>query len=177
MSELYERIVAERGSFERLIARIPGFKGYQDKQARRTADRMLRDYLVEQVQDRLDRFIRIEQLLINSGGIAYMTRTRNVKSKLTQYKDKINAAGPGYSGMWAQLKIGTDEMEKLYAFDEAQIRYVEGFDAGLDAIERAAGKSDVLDQAIVDLDQMIVEALEAFDLRDDVITNFGSEDA
>lgn len=175
MSELYDRIVQERGSLERLVARIPGFRGYQENQARRTADRMLRDYLTTQIQQRLDRFIRIEKLMIDSDGMAYMTRTRNVKSKLQQLKDKVNAASPGYSGMWAQLKIGPDEMERLYAFDEAQIRYVEGFDAGLDAIESAVGEPDELDQAIVNLDTLVVEALNAFDLRDDVITRFGSE--
>ncbi|MDX1991498.1 MAG: hypothetical protein SF029_03875 [bacterium] len=175
MSDIYDRIVSERGSFERLIARIPGFRGYQEKQARRTADEMLRKYTSDLIRQRLDRFIRIEQLIINNGGLAYMTRTRNVKSKLQQLKDKIDTASPGYSGMWAQLKIDTDEMERLYAFDEAQIRHVEAFDTALDAIEHAAGTKEGLDEAIVQLDMLAVDALNAYELRDDVINNFSQE--
>ncbi len=174
MSDLYDRIVQKRGSFERLIARIPGFKGYQDKQARRNADRMLRDYIVDLIQQRLDRVIRIEQLIINSGGMAYMSRTRNVKSKIQQLKDKMDSASAGYSGMWAQLKIGADEMETLYAFDEAQVKSVEGFDEALDSMEQSAGDQAKLDEAIVNLDTLVVEALSAFALRDDLISGFGA---
>ena len=47
MSDLYDQIVSQRGQFERLIARIPGFRGYVDKGARRTADRMLRDQIAD----------------------------------------------------------------------------------------------------------------------------------
>ena len=42
MSDLYERIVAERGGFEKMLQRIPGFDGYLDLAARRAADRHFR---------------------------------------------------------------------------------------------------------------------------------------
>ena len=47
-SELYNEIVAQRGSLENLIAKIPGFKGYHEKNARRQADKLLRQHLVQQ---------------------------------------------------------------------------------------------------------------------------------
>ncbi len=55
MSDLYDQIVNQRGSFEQLLARLPGFRGYVDKGARRTADRMLRDHLSDQLGQRVNR--------------------------------------------------------------------------------------------------------------------------
>ena len=77
MSELYDQIVGQRGTLENIVASIPGFKGYQDKQARRTADRMLREHLAQLIQQRHDRFVRIEKLILDNGGMKYMPRTRN----------------------------------------------------------------------------------------------------
>ena len=44
-SSLYDQIISQRGSVENLMAKIPGFKGYHDKQARRQADTILRQHL------------------------------------------------------------------------------------------------------------------------------------
>lgn len=173
MSELYERIVSQRGSLERLVARIPGFRGYQENQARRTADRMLRDFLADQVKQRVERLISIEKLILDGGGLAYMTRTRDVKSRLRRYQDSIETAVPGYSGMFAQIKIGPEELEKIYSFDEAQMRYLDQFDEALDRLQTAAASKDGLESAIAALDGVITEALNAFALRDDVLTNLG----
>jgi hypothetical protein len=175
MSELYNEIVNNRGSFERLIARIPGFRGYQDKQARRTADEAVRDYVANLMSQRVDRLIRIEQLILDKHGIAYMPRTRNVKGKMQQYLDSIQAAAPGYSGMWAQMKIGEDELEKIYAFDEALIQYVERFDAVLDTLQDAAATGEGIDAALIGVDDAATNALNAFALRTDVLTNFRAE--
>ncbi len=44
-SDLYSQIRNSRGSLERMVARLPGFQGYLDRQARRQADRLIRDHL------------------------------------------------------------------------------------------------------------------------------------
>ena len=55
MSELYDQIVSQRGSMQRLLARIPGFRGYQDKAERRNADMMLRDHIAGELAKRVKR--------------------------------------------------------------------------------------------------------------------------
>lgn len=172
MSKLYDRIVASRGSLEKLVARIPGFKGYQDKQARRTADRQLREHISGLLQQKINKLINIEKLILSNAGMSYMSKTRNVKGKLQLYHDKVATAAPKYDGMWAQMKIKTEELERIYSFDEAQIIYVERIDAELDKLQNAALQNDGLDAAIFELDGVVTEAIEAFDLRDNVLTEF-----
>jgi len=174
MSDLYDQIVSQRGSVERLIARLPGFGGYMERSSRRTADRMLRDYIAGQVAERLNRFTEIEKALLDSGGLAHMTRTRSAKTKLQTYHDRVKAAVPGYSGFFAAVKIGEDELERLYSFDEAQIRYVDRLDEVLDQFEEAVKTQGDIEAAIAAVDSLAREANEAFNLREDVLTNLNT---
>lgn len=172
MSDLYNKIVGERGSFERLVARIPGFKGYQEKQARRTADRILRDHIVGELSQRIDRFIRLERTILDNNGLKHMSRTRDLKSKFQRYRDLIRTEAPGYSGMWSQIKIDDEALERIYNFDEAQVRYISRIDDSLAAFKTAASSSEGdIRAAINDFDKLLNEAIEAYNLRDTVITN------
>lgn len=171
-SDLYEQIVSQRGAGQRLLSRIPGFRGYQDKAQRRTADRLLRDYIAGEVAKRINRFASLEKALLEvDGGLMYMTKTRSVKTKLQTYHDRINAAVPGYSGFFAAIKVDEAELEKLYSFDEAQIRYVERLDDALAQLNEAITRRVGIDETIASLDALAAEANEAFSLRETVLTN------
>lgn len=172
MSNLYDRIVNNRGSFEQLVARIPGFKGYQDKQARREADQQLRKHIADRVEKQVQRLVRLENLILDKLGMSYMTRTREAKGKIQMFHDKVNSATPGYSGMWAQMKIGSEELETIYKFDEEQINNVEKIDTALDKLESAVMQGEGVEEAIYSLDTVAQEAIDAFDMRDDVLTRF-----
>jgi hypothetical protein len=169
MSELYDQIVQQRGSLERLVARLPGFRGYQDKQARRTADTMLRDYIAEQIKQRIQRLVSIEKIILDKLGMSLMPKTRDVKGKIQLYHDKVATQAPGYSGMWSQMKIGDEELEKIYSFDEAQIRYMDQVDEKLEGLELVAKSGEGVEDAIYALDAVVSEAIDALALRDDVL--------
>lgn len=174
MSDLYDRITGERGAFERLLARLPGFSGYLDNKARRAADRMVRDYVADQVSERINRFVRIEKSLLDAGGLSYMSKTSSVKARMQLYRDRVKAAAPGYSGFFAEIKIGPEQLESLYMFDELQIRFADQFQSGLDELEQAAASGSGIDEALASLDRMAVEANEAFSKREDMITGLGT---
>ena len=171
MSDLYDQIVGQRGRLESIVARIPGFRGYQDKQARRKADRMLRDYVAGQLSEQIARMVRLEKKLLNQGGLSHMSEAREAKTKMQTYHDRVKTAAPKYSGMWSSMKIGSEELERIYSFDEAQIRYVDRFSNALDELEAAIDSGEGIDDAIASVYDSAVEANEAFALRDDVLTN------
>lgn len=174
MSDLYNQIMNDKGSFERLIMRIPGFKGYMDRAARRTADRMIRDHLAGLLKQRIDRFAEIERQLLDNGGLAYMTRTNSAKSKLQVYHDRVKTAAPGYSGFFEAVKIDSAELEMIYSFDEMQLIYADRFDAALDKLQAAVTSGEGIDEAIQEINALAQEANEAFQKRDDVVTNIAT---
>lgn len=173
-SDLYNQIMSQKGSFENLVMKIPGFKGYQEKQARRTADRLLRDHLTAEIDKLLKRFGRLQNKLLDGGkGLKYMGRAREVKSKMEGYHDKVQTAAPKYSGMWAQVKITEDHLDSIYAFDEAQFRFLLQFETALGDLESAIGSSEGIEDGLEKVYDVTSNASEAFDLRDDVILNIG----
>lgn len=174
-SPLYEKIVSQRGTLENLIARIPGFKGYHEKQARRTADRLLRDHIAAELDKRIARLIRAEKRVLDDGGLKYMSATRSAKTKLQVYRDRVQTAAPKYDGMFAQIKIGTAELDKIYAFDEAQLQYLDNIDAALNTVEDAIKAPEALQDALSAFTDVVAEADDAFKLRDDVIVGFETE--
>jgi hypothetical protein len=171
VSSLYDQIISQRAGYEQLFARLPGFKGYQDRLARRQADRMLRDFIAEQLTQRVNRLAAIERAILDGGGLTFMSKTSAAKSSLQTFLDRVKAAAPGYSGFFEAVKIESDELEKLYAFDEAQIRYVDKIDESLSALDNAAKSKEGIAEAIAALDALIDEANQAFSLREEVLTN------
>lgn len=171
MSDLYDRIVSQRGQLYNLLQRIPGYKGYKEMHDRRTADMILRDHVAGELKKRLDRFASIEKSMVEDGALTLMSKTRDAKAKLQLYHDRVKAAAPGYSGFYAAIEIGEAELEKLYSFDEAQVRYLDGFDDALEKLEQAAGANESVEDAIRTVADIADEANQAFLLREDVLTN------
>lgn len=174
MSDLYQRIVSQRGGIEGLLARIPGFRGYIDKGHRRAADRMVREYVAGQLKQQIDRLGQVEkQILDVDGGLSFMSKTSSAKTKLQTYHDRVLAAMPGYAGLDDPIKIREEELERLYSFDESQIRYADQVKAAIDALQAAVANSDGINEAIQALDAVAIEANQAFGLREDAILNIG----
>ena len=168
-SDLYEQIINDRGSFERMLTRLPGFEGYLDRKARRTADRLLREHLADQLSQSVRRLARIETTLLDNGGFNLMSKTQSAKTKLQMFRDRIEAAAPGYSGFFEAIKIDSDELDMLYAFDEMQVVYLDKIKAALDALENAVNAKEGVEAAVAALDALTVEANDAFERRGDAL--------
>jgi hypothetical protein len=174
-SELYEQIMSQRGTMERWMEKIPGFKGYLEKETRRTADRLLRDHLTTELDRHITRYNKLQNELLDGGeGLGFMSRAREVKSRMQGYRDKVATAAPKYSGMFAQVKITEEILDRIYAFDEAQFRFLLQFDTALDEFESAIDSGEGIKEALNALDDVTDTANAAFALRDDEILNLGN---
>ena len=72
MSANYERIKGERGRLEGFLGKLPGYKGYKEKEMRREADRLLREALVRDFSEQLNRLTPMQSTLIDNGAIDLM---------------------------------------------------------------------------------------------------------
>jgi hypothetical protein len=175
MTDLYNRIVSERSSFEKLAERIPGYKGYKEMSNRRDADRAMRDYTVRLLKEQLQRLIATEKKIISKGGIKYASKSKTAKLNFQTFIDRVNTAMPGYAGMLSAIKVGPDELERLYQFDSALVNYVDKFREAVDALEKAEQSKDGIDLAIAGLEALASEANSAYNMRDDVITGLAGK--
>ncbi len=172
MVDLYEEMVNRRTALERLAARVPGFAEYLDKKAQRTADRMLRDYIASELSKRIRHFVALEKQLLDAHGMLYLSKTRSAKAKLHLFYEHVKIAASGYSGPFENGKIRPDELEKLYHFDEAQIRFVDQLDEVLNRLSEAIRSQSDIEEAIAAVNQLAVDANESCSRRESVLTQF-----
>jgi hypothetical protein len=169
MDDLYEKIVSQRRGFSWIAGKMPGFRGYMENTTRRTADRMLREHVASQFRQLRNQLDQIEVQLLQIGGLTYMGQTKSIKTKFQTFIDRIATDAPGYSGFLAANKITPDDLETVYAFDEAMIRYTEDIADGLQQFEKAVSSRRGIPEALTHLDNLMMEANRAYDLRDDVL--------
>lgn len=170
MSDLYQRIVDQRGSLESLMAKIPGFRGYKEMTDRRAADRMMREHIVKLLKDQMGRLVNVEKKIISGGGLKHASETRSAKTGFQNFIDRINTAAPGYSGFFDAKKVGPDELQKIYSFDAALISYVDKFREAIDALDKAAQAKEEIGGAVTGLETVAHEANSAYALRDTLLT-------
>lgn len=170
MTDLYDKIVRERSGLEKIIAKIPGFRGYKEMEARREADRMIREHVVKLLKEQMNRMVSVEKKLLTSGGLSMAGKTRDAKSRFQTYIDRVNTAAPGYSGFYSAKKVGADDLQKIYAFDAALLQYVERFKDQIEHFEKAVTSGEGLDEAIGMLESLAQEANSAFSMRENVLT-------
>lgn len=170
MTDLYQRIVGQRSTLESLMAKVPGYRGYKEASDRRAADRLIRENVVQKLKEQLGRLINVEKKLITAGGLSQASKLRSAKMNFQTFIDRVNTAAPGYAGFYDAIKVGPDELARLYSFDAALVDYADKFRDKIDALDKAATSKENLDAAVADLETLDQEANSAFALRENVLT-------
>ena len=170
MTDLYQQIVAQRSSFENLMAKVPGYRGYKEATDRRAADRMIREHIVALLKLQMTHLVDVEKKILSAGGLSQASATREAKSKLQIFIDRVNTAMPGYSGFYDAKKVGPDQLAKIYSFDAALLSYADKFRDAINALEAAAADKVALPGAVTQLEAVGTEANAAYLLRENVLT-------
>lgn len=117
MTDGMEHARGRRNWLERIVEKIPGFRGYLERETRRDVDKMQRDYIAE----RLDRGRHELQYKIRDWSRAGQLENLDIASSLDKLLDRIanriRHADYGTAGFFDAVKIGEAELEALYNFD------------------------------------------------------------
>lgn len=175
MADFFQKITENQGSVEDLVRKIPGFSGYLEKEDRRNADRLLREQLVRIFEEQLGDFTRLQNELVNSGGIMHMERVQTIDTKMRTFIDRIESAAQGYAGLFDAIKVKEDALARLYAFDQALLSYQDQFNAGLGEFEGAMG-TDAMVSVLRQLDDIVTEANNTFKQRVEAMQGLQSEE-
>ena len=142
-----------RNWLERIVEKIPGFRGYLDREMRREVDKMQRDHLAAQV----DRARQAIQGKIRNwsrrGALKHLDIASTTEKMLDRFANRIRHADYGSSGFFDAVKIGEDELEALYRFDLELTETVEALAMRIDALpdtpeeEPLFGCLDAVEQA------------------------------
>ena len=149
MPDAIERARLARTWVERLGARVPGFRGYLERELRREVDQLLRAELarrLDQARDNVATYLRT----LGLGVAGRIDRLAGVEKRLDMLANTLRHAGSGYAGVFDAVGIREEQLEELYRYDLDLVETVDGLvatterlageDAALDALERAVGE-------------------------------------
>ena len=125
MNDGMERARERRNLLEELGAKIPGFRGYLERELRRDVDKMQRDWLANQVDRARFALNGTIRAWTKAGRLDVLSTAGSVEKALDRLANRIRHADYGASGFFDAVKIRDAELEKIYAFDLALSEAVE----------------------------------------------------
>lgn len=135
-----------RGVLDRLGSVIPGYRGYMERELRRSTDRVIRDVVVSRlgsVRQRVVRLIADHARAMRLDGLESLERARR---RLDLVMDQVRHAPEGYSGFFDAVQITAADLDTIHAHDAALCDGVEALAASLGALE--AGDASAFDPAL-----------------------------
>jgi len=113
--------VSEKRFLEELADRIPGVKGYREKEHRRDTDKRLRESMASELDRARERLVALQKGFVSAGKLDIVGQADGVSRKLQRAADALRYASYGYSGFFDQLKVREEELERLYDYDSAML--------------------------------------------------------
>jgi hypothetical protein len=168
---MYEKAKGEMRLSERILAELPGFRGYKEKELRRESDRLIRNHLYERLMKARSDLKEVFQQLSQQRRYEVLTDMDILVTKYDRVAEKINHASYGYAGFFNVVKVDEEKLDRMIEFDNQLIDEVEAIVDEASAFKNDIGKK-VFDKA-KDHIQKTNDALEtledAFDERGEVI--------
>lgn len=168
MGDLYDRVKGEQDAVTKLLSKIPGFKGYIERQSRRASDKLLRETIANHYEAQWQRISGLQKDLISQGGIMYIDDLEAAALKLRQFIDRVRTASYGYAGFFDAVKIREDELAAVYQYDLTLLDMETEIGRAIDNVEGSLG-TDGLPAAIRHLTSKAQECLDAFNKRTEVM--------
>lgn len=169
---LFDQIMAEMDPFKKIVAYLPGFKGYIERQNRRDADKLVRETVANRFEQQWGRISALQREFISSGDLAYVDDLEQAAIKLRTFADRVRRATRGYSGWFDAIKINEQDLAKLYAYDAAMLGLAEEIGRAVDHVQASVG-SDGLPAALRHLINLAQQCIDTFDRREEVFLALG----
>src|SRR5580700_9828607 len=117
MSNGYERAQGQRNLLERLGAKIPGYRGFQDRELRRDVDKLQREHLAAELGRLKAQLGNRARDYTDAGQLAALAAFGRLDRQVDGLQQTIRFSDYGASGLFDPVKINEPELERLYAFD------------------------------------------------------------
>lgn len=168
----YEEAKAQRNIFERLMDKIPGFRGFQDRELRRDVDKLQREHISGEI-GRVKTVLRDKaRAYTDAGQIALLGPFDRLDRKLDGLSQSVRFADYGASGLFDAVKIGEPELQRLYEFDLSLLDDLAALRTDAAAISAPGGAPPADAAAALDRVEQRVRAIEEkWRGREQVISN------
>ena len=118
---------------ERIVAAIPGFRGYKEKELRRESDKLIRNHLHYKLSKIKDDLKTVFQKISDRRYFDVTTDMDRLMAKVDRITEKVNHASYGYSGFFDVIKITEPNLDRMIDFDNKLVDEAESLAVDVDA--------------------------------------------
>ena len=156
---------------ERILAALPGFGGYKEKELRRESDRLVRNHLYERLMDARKDLKETFQILSENRVQEVLTDMDHLVMRFDRVSESINHASYGYAGFFNVVKIDEPKLDKMIQFDTDLIDSVNNIVEETESFKKEAAKQQFenVRNHISNLEDMIEALEDTFEQRHEVI--------
>ncbi|MGE0607012.1 MAG: hypothetical protein AB7O62_07955 [Pirellulales bacterium] len=124
-----------RGTIESILRKIPGFRGYLEKEYRREADALQREWLAERLQRSKRGVDALARSLADAGQIDVLPQCDKLRARIDKLIGRMRGAMQGYSGFFDLVQVDEDFLDKVYRFDTGMMEQMEAAAASVEKLE------------------------------------------
>ena len=167
----YEKVKGEMRLSERILAEIPGFRGYKEKEIRRESDKIIRNHLYRKLNQAKEDLRRVFQKLSDYRRYEFLTDMDRLMARIDRIAEKINHASYGYTGFFDAVKVEEPDLDRMIKFDAELLDDVEEIVKASSAFKAdiEASKFDAAKKHIEKVGGLIETLEKTFDERREVI--------
>jgi len=169
--DLYQEAKKQMRLSEKILAAIPGFHGYKEKELRRESDRLMRNHLYRRLSQAKTDLKETYQKLADRRAFEVLADMDRLIAKFDRIAAKVDHASYGYSGFFDVVKVTEANLDRMIDFDNQLVDDVEKLVSEADAFKSEVNKQDFTN-ASTHIQSLVasVESFEdAFDQRGEVI--------
>ncbi|HEY7544614.1 MAG TPA: hypothetical protein VID27_07020 [Blastocatellia bacterium] len=167
----------QRNWLEKLGDKIPGYKGYVDKERRRDIDKMHREQMANRLRSLKTPLMEILKELSDTGRLFETGPVDTAIKKLDKIENRVRFASYGYAGFFDQVKIQEEQLDLIYQFDLALVEHIEKLESEVGEVKSQTGSASDLKKGISEVTAAIDAVDRTFDQRYNAINNFGQGQA
>ena len=168
---VYEKAKGQMRLSERIVAALPGFRGYKEKELRRESDKLIRDHIYEKLSKARSDLKAVFQKLSDRRSFDVLNDMDRLVARFDRVTEKVNHASYGYSGFFDAAKIEEAALDRMIDFDnqladdaDKIVNEVSVFKA-----EVVKQKFDKAKERVQSLSETLTAFEDAFDKRHEVI--------
>jgi hypothetical protein len=151
MDPILDKARTSQNALEKLANAIPGFAGYREKELRRDADRLQREFLAARLDGAKKSLDAAANAVSRSGALDAINDIETARKRLDKESNRIRYADRGYAGFFDAVKVKEDVLGRVYHFD---LELLGGVDSVLAAASFASTRPEAIRETITALDAL-----------------------
>jgi len=159
--DMYTQAKSQMRLSERIVAALPGFKGYHEKELRRESDKLVRNHLILKLSHAKNDVRSIFQKITDRRYLDVLSDMDRLTAKIDRVTEKINHASYGYSGFFDIVKVKEDNLDRMITFDNQLVDYVNALTTAIDTFKTQLIEGDYSE--LKNKIQTVTDKLEAFE--------------